>query len=80
MNVLKVALASLLIINGYVTRPAFANEGFKKLCGVARMANRDGASGKQEMSASFQSGLGWSKGKADATANLIIRENCPGVW
>jgi hypothetical protein len=80
MNLPKLKVVIFLFLAAWLVQPAYANEGFKKLCMIGRMANKDGASGKQEISAGLQQSMGWSKGKADATTNLIVKENCPGVW
>ena len=80
MGAFKLSLTFLLVSCGYLLQPASANDGFKELCNVAQMANRDGSSGKQEISAALQRAYGWSKYKADATTSLVVRENYPGVW
>lgn len=80
MNLPKLKLIILLFLATWLVQPAYANDEFKKLCRIGQMANKDGASGKQEISATFQRNMGWSKGKADATVNLMVERYCPGVW
>lgn len=78
MGVFK--LVFLLIFYGYLCQPAFASDGFRTVCRIAQMANKDGSSGKQELSAALQRAYGWSKYKADTVTNMIVRKHCPGVW
>jgi hypothetical protein len=80
MTVLKSFISLSAIFSILSFQPALANDGLKRLCQIAQIANKSGASGKQEISATLQKQYGWSKSKADATTNLLVRENCPGVW
>lgn len=80
---MKISLPTLLLLVvslAFLTAPGHANEGFRKLCFVAQQANRDGASGKQEISAGLQKAQGWSRTTADRVTDRITREYCPGVW